>query len=93
MQIANTPNDINTGMQVENEKKSAPNLDNADFDRLSMLLDVAWDSNLTVDCCIALLGSDRLTSLNLNTHILCPLLIDFAAIFQRIDTLQDINIS
>jgi cohesin loading factor subunit SCC2 len=32
----------------------------ADFDNLTKLLDVARDSILAADCCIALLGSDRL---------------------------------
>ena len=83
-----TPQDedeMNTGMQAE--EQSAPNLDDADFDKLSRLLDVARDSIVAADCCIALLGSDRLTkqaSLNLNRHIFCPLT-DFAAIFRRIN--------
>lgn len=32
-----------------------------DFDKLSRILDTARDSILAADCCIALLGSDRLT--------------------------------
>ncbi|KDR82399.1 hypothetical protein GALMADRAFT_220397 [Galerina marginata CBS 339.88] len=37
------------------------NLTDVDFDKLDTLLDVARDSILAADCCIALLGSDRLT--------------------------------
>jgi cohesin loading factor subunit SCC2 len=68
-----TPKDgdeMDTGMQVE--EQGAPDLVHADFDKLSRLLDVARDSIVAADCCIALLGSDRLTkqvSLILNTHI------------------------
>ena len=56
-----TPKDedeMDTGMQVE--EQSAPDLGDADFDKLSRLLDVARDSIVAADCCIALLGSDRL---------------------------------
>lgn len=57
-----TPKDedeMDTGMQVE--EKSTLDLGDADFDKLSRLLDVARDSIVAADCCIALLGSDRLT--------------------------------
>ena len=68
-----TPKDedeLDTGMQVE--EQGAPNLGDADFDKLSRLFDIARDSIVAADCCIALLGSDRLTkqaSSDLNTHI------------------------
>ncbi|KAF9457433.1 hypothetical protein BDZ94DRAFT_1326256 [Collybia nuda] len=39
----------------------ASELTDADLDRLSTTLEVARDSILAADCCIALLGSDRLT--------------------------------
>ena len=62
--------------EMEVEEPSTPDLGDADFDKLSRLLDVARDSIVAADCCIALLGSDRLTkqaSSHLNTHISCPL--------------------
>ncbi|KAI0317644.1 hypothetical protein OF83DRAFT_1120276 [Amylostereum chailletii] len=37
-----------------------PQVDMSDLDKLSRLLDIARDSILAADCCIALLGSDRL---------------------------------
>ena len=57
-----TPKDedeMDTEMQVE--EQGTPDLGDADFDKLSRLLDVARDSIVAADCCIALLGSDRLT--------------------------------
>lgn len=36
-------------------------LTDVDFDKLSRVMDIARDSILAADCCIALLGSDRLT--------------------------------
>jgi len=36
-------------------------LTEGDFDNLTRVLDIARDSILAADCCIALLGSDRLT--------------------------------
>ena len=68
-----TPKDedeMDTVMQVE--EQGTPDLGDANFDKLSRLLDVARDSIVAADCCIALLGSDRLTkqaSSDLNTHI------------------------
>jgi len=61
---------------MEVDEQGAPDLGDADFDKLSRLLDVARDSIVAADCCIALLGSDRLTKQvgsDLNTHISCPL--------------------
>ena len=46
---------------IGNDGPSSVNLNDADFDKLSGLLDVARDSILAADACIALLGSDRLT--------------------------------
>jgi cohesin loading factor subunit SCC2 len=83
-----TPKDedgMAAGMQVD--EQDAPDLGDADFDKLSRLLDVARDGIVAADCCIALLGSDRLTkqaSSDLNTHISCPLS-RFPALFRRID--------
>ena len=57
-----TPKDedeMDAGMQVD--EQDALDLGDADFDKLSRLLDVARDSIVAADCCIALLGSDRLT--------------------------------
>ena len=62
--------------EMEVEEQGAPDLGDADFDKLSRLLDVARDSIVAADCCIALLGSDRLTkqaSSDLNMHISCLL--------------------
>ena len=72
-----TPKDeeeMDTVMQVE--EQGTLNLGVADFDKLSRLFDVARDSILAADCCIAILGSDRLTKQvrsDLNTHITCSL--------------------
>ena len=83
-----TPKDedeMNTEMQVEDQ--GTLDLGEADFDKLSRLLDVARDSIVAADCCIALLGSDRLTkqaSSDLKTHIFCSLSF-FSALFRRID--------
>ena len=66
--------DMDTGMQFEVQGNL--DLGDADFDKVSRLLDVARDSIVAADCCIALLGSDRLTkqaSSNFNTHISCSL--------------------
>jgi cohesin loading factor subunit SCC2 len=62
--------------EMEVEEQGVPDLGDADFDKLSRLLDVARDSIVAADCCIALLGSDRLTkqaSSDLNMHISCLL--------------------
>ena len=83
-----TPKDedeMNTGMQVD--EQDTLDLGEADFDKLSRLLDVARDSIVAADCCIALLGSDRLTkqaSSDLSTHLSCSLSF-FSALFRRTD--------
>lgn len=53
--------DEGDGDPIGNDGSSSVNLNDADFDKLSGLLDVARDSILAADACIALLGSDRLT--------------------------------
>ena len=49
-----------TGANDDAMNEDRPALTDADFDKLSTLLDAARDSILGADCCIALLGSDRL---------------------------------
>ena len=66
--------DMDTGMQVD--EQGTLDLGDADFDKISRLLDVARDSIVAADCCIALLGSDRLTkqaSSDFSRHISCSL--------------------
>ncbi|PPQ86325.1 hypothetical protein CVT25_005626 [Psilocybe cyanescens] len=48
---------------IMEDSKTAPAIDlvGLNFDKLTNLLDIARDSILAADCCIALLGSDRLT--------------------------------
>ncbi len=50
---------MNEGMDEDSPSSLAIPTE-SDFDKLSILLDTARDSILTADCCIALLGSDRL---------------------------------
>jgi cohesin loading factor subunit SCC2 len=67
-----TPKDedeMNTGMQVEEQDTLDLPVGEADFDNLSILLDVARDSIVAADCCIALLGSDRLKKPNRQAQI------------------------
>jgi cohesin loading factor subunit SCC2 len=45
---------------VVDEEVQPQELTNSDFDKLTQVLDTARDSILAADCCIALLGSDRL---------------------------------
>ena len=55
-----TPKEGDTGANDDPVNEDRPALTDADFDKLSALLDAARDSILGADCCIALLGSDRL---------------------------------
>jgi cohesin loading factor subunit SCC2 len=48
-------------MGDERVSGTAADVAHADFDKLAKELDVANESILAADCCIALLGSDRLT--------------------------------
>lgn len=45
----------------EEDRESEVELTHTDYEKLSQSLDVARESILAADCCIALLGSDRLT--------------------------------
>jgi cohesin loading factor subunit SCC2 len=62
----NAQNPDDAGDAVDNasaieEPLPSQELDQSDFDKLSWTLDVARESTLAANCCIALLGSDRLT--------------------------------
>jgi len=57
--VPGDPEDI--AMTAEEPPVPAVGLSSQDFERLSDMLEVARDSILAADCCIALLGSDRLT--------------------------------
>ena len=56
-----TPKEVEGVAGMNDDSPSSPAMPTeSDFDKLSILLDTARDSILTADCCIALLGSDRL---------------------------------
>lgn len=48
-------------MVVVDTPTSSKELDEMDYEKLTRDLEIARDSILAADCCIALLGSDRLT--------------------------------
>lgn len=47
--------------RASQSQSTVPSVDDADWEKLAMQLDVAHESILAADCCIALLASDRLT--------------------------------
>ncbi|KAF8158512.1 hypothetical protein B0H34DRAFT_797892 [Crassisporium funariophilum] len=55
-----TPKDDDV-TDMPDDRGKAVGLNEADFDKLTRQLDIARDSLVAADCCIALLGSDRLT--------------------------------
>jgi cohesin loading factor subunit SCC2 len=61
------------GEADDSDRGEADELSEIDFDKLSRILDIARDSIFAADCCIALLGSDRLTKQVCRTYFLQPI--------------------
>lgn len=62
-------------------------LSDADFEKLTRSLEIARDSILAADCCIALLGSDRLTK-QVNFVLFIPLFVIPAYAFKHLVVLR-----
>lgn len=68
----------------EEDREPEAELTRADYEKLSQTLDVARESILAADCCIALLGSDRLTKqVRLSTCLLMDILTGSATAILR----------
>lgn len=55
------PSQATDRRSVEEEREPEVELSEVDYEKLTQILDAARESILAADCCIALLGSDRLT--------------------------------